>query len=631
MYVLGTAGHVDHGKSTLIEALSGIDPDRLAEEKAREMTIDLGFAWMELDINGEREEVGIIDVPGHRDFIENMLAGIGGIDLALFVVAADEGVMPQTSEHLSIIDLLEVPAGIVALTKVDLIADPDWLELVVLDLQEKLAGTVLAEAPIVHVSAQTGAGLPELRNEIATKLSHTEARPDRGFPRLPIDRVFTLPGFGTIVTGTLSGGSMMVGDPVEVQPGKMRGRIRGLQTHKTKRESVAPGSRVAINISGIDAGDLRRGMVVAYPEQLRDTILIDVTYRHLDSVEAPLKHNFEVKLFTGATEVMARTRVLGTRSIEAGMQGYLQLALDSPIAVARGDHFILRRPSPGVTLGGGTILDPHPGRRHRRFQARVLQRLQTLAEGAPEDLLLQRLEKMQPVMPDELISQSALAQGDARQAWANLLQTEMVVILGGFAVTVPYLKQMQQRVTTLAHQYHQVHRLRTGIPREELRSRLQLPVAAFNALTRLLVEQEVIKDNGVVIFESEHQIVLGPTEQAKMDAMLDTFKKQGVNSPTVKESRLTLGDELYEAGLAMGHYVQISEDVVYRRTDLEGYVEAITTHLKNHESVTAAEVRDLLDTSRKYAIALLDHLDRQHITRRMGDSRILNKSQLRVE
>src|SRR5690606_24798645 len=273
MRVIGTAGHVDHGKSTLVEALTGIDPDRLAEEKAREMTIDLGFAWLDLSATGGANlaQAGVIDVPGHRDFIENMLAGVGGIDLALFVVAADEGVMPQTREHLAILDLLEIPGGVVALTKCDLVDDPDWLELVTLDVGEVLSGTALDGAPIIPVSARTGQGLDELRAALATALAAVQPRPDTGRPRLPVDRVFTLSGFGTVVTGTLLGGSLRVGDSVSVEPTGLQGRVRGLQTHKTQRDAVFPGSRVAVNVSGIGAGEVRRGDVLAAPGLVRGT------------------------------------------------------------------------------------------------------------------------------------------------------------------------------------------------------------------------------------------------------------------------------------------------------------------------------------------------------------------------
>ncbi len=347
MFVIGTAGHVDHGKSTLVKALTGIDPDRLAEEKKREMTIDLGFAWLTLD----GEEVGIVDVPGHRDFIENMLAGVGGIDLALFVISAEEGVMPQTREHLAILDLLDVGGGLVVLTKTDLVDDPEWLELVTLEVAEALNGTVLADAPILPVSAFTGDGLEALKAALSAELASATPRPDNGRARLPIDRIFSLSGFGTVVTGTLIDGRFRLGDTVEIQPTGLKGRIRGLQTHKTKLDVARPGSRVAINLSGIDREEVARGHVVAAPDTLGHTILLDAAYRHLPDADAPLKHNTEVKLFVGSAEIVARTRVIGQPQIDPGETGWLQLALSEPLAVARGDRFILLRPSPAATLG----------------------------------------------------------------------------------------------------------------------------------------------------------------------------------------------------------------------------------------------------------------------------------------
>jgi selenocysteine-specific elongation factor len=306
MRVIGTAGHVDHGKSTLVQALTGIDPDRLQEEKARGMTIDLGFAWLDLPRpDGTVESVGIVDVPGHIDFIKNMLAGVGGIDAALLVVAADEGVMPQTREHLAILDLLAVPAAVVALTKSDLIDDPEWLELVELDVAELLASTHLAGAPIVPVSAVTGAGLEELKRVLATALTDLPPRRNRGRPRLPIDRVFTLSGFGTIVTGTLLDGELNVGDTVEILPTQRTARVRSLQTHRRPVQTARPGSRVAINLTGVGADALQRGDVVVHPNTLIPTTLIDVRFRLLADGPRPLKHNQAVDFFVGAAEIPA--------------------------------------------------------------------------------------------------------------------------------------------------------------------------------------------------------------------------------------------------------------------------------------------------------------------------------------
>ncbi|MGB1253665.1 MAG: selenocysteine-specific translation elongation factor, partial [Candidatus Promineifilaceae bacterium] len=397
MFVIGTAGHVDHGKSTLVQALTGIDPDRLAEEKARAMTIDLGFAWLHLD--GINDEIGVVDVPGHRDFIENMLAGVGGVDLALFVVAADEGVMPQTQEHLAILDLLDVKSGIVAVTKADLIDDPEWLELVLLDISEAFEGTVLENAPMISVSSHTGTGIAELKQTLIDKLQRTTEKVDTGRPRLPIDRVFSLSGFGTIVTGTLIDGQLRVGDDIVLQPSGREARIRGLQTHKTKRQVARPGSRVAVNLSGIDKQDVLRGDVLTHPEIVRPSTLLDAHYRHLADAVFPLKHNAEVKLFIGSAEKIARVRLIGSEQLNPSDTGFIQLALRESMATVRGDRFILRRPSPAATIGGGRILDAQPGRQHRRFREDVLQRLRTLSKGTPAELVLQALARLEPIAP----------------------------------------------------------------------------------------------------------------------------------------------------------------------------------------------------------------------------------------
>ncbi|MDO9348938.1 MAG: selenocysteine-specific translation elongation factor, partial [Anaerolineales bacterium] len=302
MRVIGTAGHVDHGKSTLITALTGINPDRLKEEQEREMTIDLGFAWLTLP---DGEEIGIVDVPGHRDFIENMLAGVGGIDATLLVIAADEGVMPQTREHLAILDLLQISAGLVVLTKIDLIDDPDWLELIESDVRQALKDTVLADAPIIRVSSKTQTGFPELLETLGLLLQERPTRLDLGRPRLPVDRVFSIPGFGTVVTGTLTDGRLNLGEEVVILPTGLRGRVRGLQTHKKKEEIALPGSRTAVNISGVNVDQIRRGEVIAHPGQYHPTRMLDVRFRLLPDVSGPLRHAGEVKLFIGTSETIA--------------------------------------------------------------------------------------------------------------------------------------------------------------------------------------------------------------------------------------------------------------------------------------------------------------------------------------
>ncbi len=619
VYVIGTAGHVDHGKSTLVRALTGIDPDRLAEEKAREMTIDLGFAWLTLD----NREIGIVDVPGHRDFIENMLAGVGGIDLALFVIAADEGVMPQTREHLAILDLLQIQDGIIALTKTDLIDDQDWLELVMLDIGEVLAGTALADAPIIPISAHSGAGLAELQNELARKLDQAETRPDNGRARLPIDRVFTLAGFGTVVTGTLSGGRLRLGDTVEILPGPLKARVRGLQTHKRKLEVAQPGSRVAVNLTGINRDEVQRGQVLAAPGTLTGTILLDVRYRHLPGSAAPLRHNVRVKLFIGAAEVVARTRLLGAKEISPGEEGWLQLALEEPVAVARGDRFILRRPSPAETIGGGLVLDPHPGRRHRRFRPEVLVHLQTLTHGSPEEVVLQALGRMQPVSEASLVAGIGIDHTEAQSAVTLLLDRGEILSISGQLLTGAFWQALADQAAEVAQGYHLQHPLRLGVPREELRSRLRLSPALFNALLAASVAAGRLVETDGFLARPGHAITFTPAQQTAVEACLARFRRAGVNSPSVKETRHELGDELYLSLLDLKQLRPLNADVLYDRATYDQLLQRLTSYLQVNGRIDAAAARDLLQTSRKYAIALLEHLDDIKITRRVDDYREL--------
>lgn len=618
MHVIGTAGHIDHGKSTLVQALTGIDPDRLVEEKKREMTIDLGFAWMTL---GD-EEIGIVDVPGHRDFIENMLAGVGGIDLALFVIAADEGVMPQTREHLAILDLLAVQKGVVALTKIDLVDDPDWLELVTLETNELLQGTALADSPIIPVSAHTQAGLGQLKEVIYKALHEIEPRIDLGRPRLPIDRIFSLPGFGTIVTGTLLDGILHVGDEVEIAPGGSRGRIRGLQTHKAKLEAAQPGSRVAINLTGINRDDLRRGQVITTGGHLKSTQLIDVQYRQLPDADAPLFHNVAVKLFTGASEAPARTRIIGGEQIAPGETGWIQLILDEPIAVLRGDRFIMRRPSPGATIGGGILLDAHPGRRHRRFRSESIERFQSLAHGDPEELLLRTIIRSGPSQAKVLLDVAGLPEKDAQIHLQSLIDSGQIISLGKTLVASSAVAQLSERIVMELGQFHKEEPLREGMDKEALRSRMQAPPPVFNYARESLIDSERITEAGTLLRLPEHHVEFTTGQERSISELLGRMEELGVQSPSVKECKAVVGESVYFALVDQGRLKAISEDVVYSSALYEGLVTRLTEFLHAHGSISAAEARDVLGTSRKYAIALLEHLDELRITRRSGDIRL---------
>ncbi len=620
MHVLGTAGHVDHGKSSLVAALTGTHPDRLKEEREREMTIDLGFSWFTLPSG---QEVGIVDVPGHRDFIENMLAGVGGIDAVLLVIAADEGIMPQTREHLAILDLLQVPSGLVVITKTDLVTDPGWLDLVAADVRSFLHGTILEAAPILPVSSRTREGLEDLTQAISDLLARQPSRPDLKKPRLPIDRVFSMPGFGTVVTGTLSEGCLATGDEVELMPSGTRGRIRGLQTHRQKEEIARPGSRTAVNLSGLDAALVRRGEVVTHPGQVRSTQRMDVHFRLLPDVSAHLRHHTEVKVFLGTSETVADVRLLGMEILEPGGNAWLQLELRHPVVALRSDRFILRRPSPGETLGGGVVIEPHPKRRHKRFDKDVIASLETLARGKPSEVLLQAALLLGPSVLKDVINRSRLPSGEAESALAELVENGLVLRLDEYILAADHYTALKTTLQTTLLEFHRAVPLRRGMPREELKSRLKLQPRVFNLILPALVKESLVIEGDNWVALPDHKVQFSPAQQQKVNALLARFSAAPVSPPSIKECIADVGDDVFRTLLDSSELVAVSEDVVFRKKEFDAMTSQIRKALSQNGQITLAEVRDLLGTSRKYVQALLEHLDSIGMTVREGDFRKL--------
>jgi len=633
MRVIGTAGHVDHGKSALVKALTGVDPDRLKEEKERGMTIDLGFAWLTLP-NGET--VSIIDVPGHQDFINNMLAGVGGIDAALLVVASDDGVMPQTREHVAILDLLRVKSGIVALTKVDLIDDPEWLEMVAADIAETLEGTCLAGAEIVPVSAKTGQGLRELTEKLARLLSSTEMRLDLGRPRLAIDRVFTMPGFGTVVTGTLIDGRLRVGQEVEVLPQGLKARIRGLQVHKRKVEEALPGARVAINLTGVSNDQLARGQVVTVPGWLVPTQSIAVQLRVLPSAPKPLRHGAEVEFFCGSAEIMARVRLLAANEIAPGHEGWAQLLLREPIALDRKDRFIIRQPSPSLTLGGGMVVDPHLTQRLRRGRPETVERLRALASGTPEEALLEALRRREPCTVRDLVQQSGLAAATAEEAIQRLLQGGQVVLLGGerrddteqpspkaTLISASGWAAFLDRLTGLLAEYHRQYPLRAGMPREEVKSRLHFDSRAFNEAVELAMRQGKVAGAEATLRLPEHEVRFAPQDRAKVNVLLAAYSRNPYSPPSVAEAEAQVGPDVLAALFDKGMLVKVSPEICFLPQTYERMVQQVVQYIKEHGSISVGQARDMFGTTRKYILPFLEHLDEVKVTRRVGDERVL--------
>ncbi len=615
MFVLGTAGHIDHGKSLLVQALTGIDPDRLSEEKERGMTIDLGFAWLKLPSG---REVGIVDVPGHERFIKNMLAGVGGIDLALLVIAANESVMPQTREHLAILDLLGITQGIVAITKKDLV-DEEWLSLVRVEIEELLKPTTLSQAPMVAVSAVTGEGLPELVSTIDGLLNTAAPRKDMDRARLPIDRIFTMAGSGTVVTGTLIDGSLKVGQEMEIVPAGLKSRVRGLQTHKTRIDVAHPGSRVAVNLVGVTTSQLKRGDVVTKPGCLIPTTMLRVRLHLLPYIRRSIRHNAKLSFYSGSGEAIAKVRLLEGDELKPGKAAWAQLLLDRPVAVVNGDHFVIR--STTDTLGGGKIIDSHV-RRLRRFRSAVIEGLRVKEEGTTEEVIMALLETKEPMKLSAFLSRSDLPVSEAQTAIEALIQQKKVLGIGqgenSLLFTMSGWERLAQKAVAAAQEYHRRFPARGGMPKVELGNKLKSGAHSPVIISKL-VSEGVLTEEGLVVRLPEHEVQLTQAQQGKIDA----FLKSLAQNPYAPPGDLIPEPDLLNLLIEQRQVVKVSEGVVFATSAYNEMVERVTAHLEAQGKITLAEVRDMFHTSRKYAQALIEYLDSQKITRRVGDERVL--------
>ena len=616
MHVIGTAGHVDHGKSTLIHALTSIDPDRLREEKERGMTIDLGFAWLQLPSG---EEIGIVDVPGHERFIKNMLAGVGGIDLALLIIAADEGVMPQTREHLDILDLLRVTRGIVVITKSDLV-EPDFLELVHEEVSETLSSTTLAGAPIVAVSSQTGDGLPELIELLDAQLQDTPQRPDRGRARLPIDRAFAISGFGTVVTGTLIDGSISVGSELEIVPGRRNVRVRGLQSHRKAETSVERGSRTAVNLTGVDVDEVSRGQILTTRGWLRTTEAADGHVRMAANAPGPLRHNMQVTVHWLAAESLARVRLLEADRLHPGDSGWCQIVLETPLPMVKGDLFILR--SNVGTLGGGEITETD-ARRHKRNDPNLIARLEALSAPDPNEVVVRTLDSAGPLTVRELARRSAISEQDAQGYVEQLAGDGQLVRVGDGANASLFSRDgwssLKSAATAQLATYHKSFSLRRGASREELRSRLRAQPENCPELLARMQHEGVLIDEGTTVRAPDHSPTLSGVQRAAADAFITKLRGNPNNPPTGLEVDAELLAFLTDAG----EVVPIGEGIVY---DAEAYgriIDEVLRHIRTNGQITVSETRDLLGSSRKYVLPLLQSMDVRRMTRRVGDDRVL--------
>ena len=626
--VVGTAGHIDHGKTSLVKALTGIDTDRLPEEKARGITIDLGFAFLE-EPGGLTIE--IVDVPGHERFVKNMLAGVGGIDLAMLVIAADEGVMPQTREHLAICSLLHIKAGLIALTKADMV-EPDWLELVREDVAGAVRDTFLGGAPILPVSAKTGQGLDELRAALRTLAQSVPQRGTDQLPRLPIDRVFTVRGFGTVVTGTLTAGGLGVDDRVEVFPRKTEAKIRGLQTHGHPVTSARAGQRTAVNLQGLERAAIDRGDVVGLPGTLVPSMLVDGTLELLKDAARPLRSRARVRFHVGTSEIMARAILLDRTELAPGEESFARFRLEGQLVARPGDRFVVRSYSPVVTIGGGTLLDVDPPRFKRRGPALVAH-LTLLQTGDPETVLEEhvrhvgaagvRLATLAGRVPFGPAQLKGLL--DALQAAGRVIAVER-----DWFIHPESFARLSTLVVDTLTAFHHAGPLKPGMSREELRSRAGgADERVFAFLLSALGADGTVKTERDKVRLASHEVRLSPDQQRIVDRLEDDFLRAEAAPPSAEEAlgRAGLGGdeehELFQVLVQAGKLVRVKESLFFHARALDTIQTKLVALLRERKEIGPADIKDLLGISRKYAIPLLEFFDQRRVTARVGERRIL--------
>lgn len=622
MFVIGTAGHVDHGKSSLIRALTGIDPDRLPEEKAREMTIDLGFAWLALE-NGQ--EVGIVDVPGHERFIKNMIAGAGAVNAVLFVVAADDGWMPQSQEHLDILGLLEIKQGIIVLTKADLV-EPDWLNLIEQDTKKRVANTFLAGAPVVRVSSVKGTGLEELKRKIASMLGRMELPSDVGKPRLFIDRVFTMAGRGIVVTGTLTDGQLQTDQEVEILPGLTKARIREMQTHKKIIQKALPGNRVAMNLSGVEKENLTRGDVVTTPGQDGPASVLYINLNLLPQIQWSFKKQILLQAMLGTAEVLGTAALLDRKELLPGQTGLVELRLKQPLVPRLGDRVILRLPGPQLTIGGGPVLDWPIS--YRKIAKEVLiPILQKRRENNLPGLLLSELEKTGLTKSSEILRSSHFSASEVQTQIEKLLQAGQILRQGEMLCHISTWGESRDGLLRQLQDFHQEFPYKPGLKAAELAGRLQVtPELVQLVLENLQSENKIALRQGYVALAT-HQPRLTPALQKKLETLLQKLEISGTSPPSREE--LVREDQEYDLVITYliqaGQLLELRDGLLFRSGHFQTVQEKVRDLIAQKGQVSVSEVRERLATTRKYAVPILEKLDQLGVTRRKGDFRVLNE------
>ncbi|MBI4633523.1 MAG: selenocysteine-specific translation elongation factor [Deltaproteobacteria bacterium] len=631
--VLGTAGHVDHGKTALIKVLTGIDTDRLKEEKERGITIELGFASLTLRSG---RTIGIVDVPGHERFIKNMVAGAAGIDLVALVIAADEGIMPQTREHLQICSLLGIKKGVVAVTKADLV-DKEWLELLNDDIRGFLEGTFLETAPVVVLSALSGSGIPEFVEAVDRVAGEIEEEADTGLFRLPVDRVFTMKGFGTVVTGTLVSGMVNAGETVQILPGGLEAKIRGIQVHNMPVTTAEAGQRTAINLQGIEKAVISRGEVVARPGTLAPSTRMDIVFNYLSSAGRELKNRVLVRFHAGTSEIIARVIFLERDEIEPGESAYAQLVFESPTVTMAGDRFVARSYSPVTTIGGGVIVDPHSVK-HKRHDSGVSREFRLLCSGSPSEkteVMIQRAGH-EGISVGQLVVKTALSQERLKQILTIMLSKGRAILLDAEefrVVSSAVYQNLRERILGAAEEYHKKFPLKEGLSKEELRTMMGR-IVSLRLFTIVLKDLE---KSGKITIDRENVRIAG--HRVNLDGELETLRGEinrlyrgaGLTPPSIREVAEKFSDRKSKAStvtnvmLKEGELIKVNEEMYFHRDVIDKLREEYRKLLVREGKATPASFKELTGLSRKYIIPLMEYFDMAKLTIRAGDHRLLRE------
>ncbi len=627
-FIIGTAGHIDHGKTTLVKALTGLDTDRLKEEKDRGISIELGFAPFELP-GGQK--AAIVDMPGHERFIRHMLAGAFGIDMVLFTIAADEGVMPQTREHMDIIELLGVKQGIIVVTKKDLV-DEEWLDLMEEEIKEYINGTILSGAPIIAVSAPQREGISELLEQIEKMAGEVQEKPVFGQARLPIDRVFTISGFGTVVTGTLWSGKMQTGETLELMPVKRNVKIRTLQVHNEKVDTAYAGQRVAVNLQGIEVSDIKRGYLLATPGYLTPSHRLDTRLHLLKTSPRSLKNWNRIRFHLGTDETLGRIVLLDRDEILPGEEAYCQIVMEKAVVAAKGDRFVVRFYSPVTTIGGGTIIDP-VAPKQKRFREEVLDELAIKEEGSLYDILMHELESN----PEEVLSLQELTRRTGQEParvkdeLEQLKDDEKLLELKDQGYLSSYgLQLINERMVKTLEAYHKQYPLRPGYPREDMRSRFfkKINTKAFNLIIKFLEDQGSICSSANQLMIAGHQPLPGEKLQEIIKQIMHAVEANLFSPPALEELRALSGQgetdfaELTAYLLDTGALVKVSPEIYFSQRAIKEGQQILSNYFDHEKELSLATARDLFNTSRKYALPLIEYFDKIRFTRRVGDMRV---------